>query len=115
MKNNNLVLEFKNPINGIVQLILSNSLLGGNDAIEFQKDLSELISDEAVEVIVFDLANVEQINSSGLGMLVASNSNILRSKKKLILVNLSSKVQDLVKMTHLDKVLNISNNLESAL
>ena len=48
-------------------------------------------------------------------MLVAANSNLQKNRKKLILINLSTKVQDLVKMTHLDKVLNISNNLESSL
>lgn len=115
MIENNIILEKITPKNGFIQLVLNKSLLGGSDAIEFQKEINNILISENPEVIILDLSKVEQINSSGLGMLVASNSNILKNNKKLILINLSAKVQELVKMTHLDKVLNISQNLESAL
>lgn len=115
MIENNIILEKITPKNGFIQLVLNKSLLGGSDAIEFQKEINNILDSKNLEVIILDLVNVEQINSSGLGMLVASNSNILKNKKKLVLINLSAKVQELVKMTHLDKVLNISQNLDSAL
>ncbi len=115
MIENKIILEKLSPKKGFIQLILNKSLLGGSDAIEFQKELNMILNSDNPEVVILDLSKVEQINSSGLGMLVASNSNLLKNKKKLVLINLSAKVQELVKMTHLDKVLNISQNIDSAL
>lgn len=114
MIENNIIKEKIIPHEGFIQLILDKSLIGGNDAIEFHKQVNEVIDKENPTAIILDLSLVEQINSSGLGMLVATNSNLQKNRKKLILINLSSKVQELVKMTHLDKVLTIKNNLESA-
>lgn len=115
MSNPNVILEKLYPKEGFIQYILNKSLLGGSDALEFQNELNEVLKSEEPNIIIFDLAKTEQINSSGLGMLVASNSIVQRNGKSLILINLPTKVKELVRMTHLDKVLKISDNLESAL
>lgn len=110
-----VIIEKNQPKEGFIHLILNKSLLGGNDALEFQNELTSILKDDNPSSIILDLSQVEQINSSGLGMLVAANSNVQKNKKSLILTNLPSKVKELVKMTHLDKVLKITENLESAL
>lgn len=115
MLNTNLIIEKNQPKSGFIQLILNKSLIGGNDALEFQTELNNILSSDNPDTLILDLSMVEQINSSGLGMLVAANSNVLKKKKSLILTNLPPKVKELVKMTHLDKVLKITENLESAL
>lgn len=110
MSETNLILEKKIIQEGIVQIVLNKSLLGGSEALDFQKVLNEVLASDMPSEIILDLSQVEQINSSGLGMLVAANSNIQKNKSKLTLTNLPKKVKELVRMTHLDKVLNITDS-----
>jgi anti-sigma B factor antagonist len=88
---------------------LSDSLIGGSDAMSFQSRLTEIVKSGTTS-IKLDLHNVETINSSGLGMIVAAHSNLRKDNASLILTKIPAKVAELIKMTHLDKVLKIESN-----
>jgi anti-sigma B factor antagonist len=82
---------------------LSDSLIGGSDAMSFQSRLTEIVKSGTTS-IKLDLHNVETINSSGLGMIVAAHSNLRKDNASLILTKIPAKVAELIKMTHLDSV-----------
>lgn len=93
---------------------LGESLSGGSQAMTFQTRLNELVSN-GIKKIAVNLEDVKIINSSGLGMIVSAHSTIRKDGASLVIANLPEKVKELIEMTHLDKVLKISEDINSAL
>jgi len=92
---------------------LSGDLMGGAPAMDFQTFLNNLSSQSSK--IIFDLTQVNIVNSSGLGMLVAAHTHLKNVNKTLVLCSVGDNLSSLVKMTHLDKVFKIADNIESAI
>lgn len=72
-------------------------------------DLSELINGEVTsnKNFIIDFKNVNAINSSGLGILIACLKKIKDAGGKLTLENLNSKIMNIFKITKLDLVFDI--------
>lgn len=88
-------------------------VLGGPEAVELASIVRDaLATDDAV--IAFDLAAVAIMNSSGLGMLVASLTSARSKNADLRLANVPEKVASLLAMTQLDKVFTVSASLVEA-
>jgi anti-sigma B factor antagonist len=64
--------------------------------------------------IVLDLADVDYIDSSGLGALVSSAATVRREGGDLKLVKLSDRVDDLMEVTRLYTVFDIEDSEDSA-
>lgn len=92
---------------------LSQSVLGGNDALEFTNLLDEIANSNAKYVII-DTGAVQMMNSTGIGMLANAHSNLTKKDITMMLVNVPSKIMKLFVMTHLDKVFKIYDTLDSA-
>ncbi len=58
--------------------------------------------------LILDLAELEYIDSSGLGFLVTLHERMERQGQKLMLLNLRSHVARVFKITRLDQILDIS-------
>ncbi len=97
----------------IAVITLNQNVLGGNEAWTFTATLHEL-SQNNVKHIIIDLANVEIINSSGLGMLVSGLSTLGKQNILMSLVSVPQKVNSLLSMTHLDKVFKIFEDVNDA-
>ncbi len=91
---------------------LPAKVLGGADAVTFSEHLRSLVAEGHTSVVV-DLAAVEVMNSSGLGMLVAGHSTLRRAGGSLSFRNIPETVQTLLRMTHLDTVFQLSNGTRS--
>jgi anti-sigma B factor antagonist len=65
--------------------------------------------------IVLNLAGVDFIDSSGLGELVRTHATVRSHGGQLKIVNPSKHVHDLLKMTKLERVLDIEQDEASAL
>jgi anti-anti-sigma factor len=93
---------------------LSNSVLGGNDALDFTNLINQLIS-QNVKCVVVDAGNVEIMNSTGIGMLANAHSNLTKNGLLMLLVSVPEKILKLLRMTHLDRVFKFYDNLDEAL
>ena len=82
-------------------------------AIEF-KDAMRAETDNAHEVVILDLAEVEFIDSSGLGAIVAAMKQLGRDRQ-LALAGLSPTVDKVFKLTRMESVFSIFSNLDAAL
>ncbi|MEM6758088.1 MAG: STAS domain-containing protein [Pseudomonadota bacterium] len=82
-------------------------------AIEF-KDAMREQTDNDFPSIVLDLSQVEFIDSSGLGAIVASMKN-LGSDRSLILAGLTPNVEKVFRLTRMDSVFSVFPSLERAL
>ncbi|MBI5324802.1 MAG: STAS domain-containing protein [Ignavibacteriae bacterium] len=92
---------------------LNEQVLGGNDALEFSSKLYETF-DKGINSVIIDLSKVQVMNSSGLGMLVSGLSSLRKNNIQMVLASVPDKVMSLLRMTHLDKVFQIYNNIQDA-
>lgn len=101
-------------IKGIAVVELNDKVLGGNTAIEFTSLLDTLVADKFKTLIV-DFAEVQMMNSTGLGMLANAHATLTKNGLNLILINIPRKITKLFDITHLTDVFRIYSDLDSAL
>ncbi len=106
--------EFNEIQPSIFLMKIDGNLQGGSQAMEFSEKLIDLLKFKP-KVLIVDLSNIKLINSSGIGMLVNGFNSLKQHNIDFVLINLTLKIQNLLEMTHLNKVLKIRNNLDEAL
>lgn len=82
-------------------------------AIEF-KDAMRAETDSGPDLVILDLSNVEFIDSSGLGAIVAAMKNMGQARK-LALAGLTPNVERVFTLTRMDSVFNVFPTLQGAL
>jgi anti-sigma B factor antagonist len=94
----------------IVIIELPKTVVGGEDAMQFTELIDNLALQNARSIVI-DLENLDLINSTGLGMLAGTHTNLTKKEIPLFLINLPDKIKKLLTMTHLDQVMKIRNNI----
>ena len=79
------------------------------------RDAIQALMEQGKKHIVLNLTGVDFVDSSGLGELVRTHASVRSHGGQLKLVNPSKHVHDLLKMTKLDRVLDIEQDEASAL
>jgi len=95
-----------------VDIVGRLALADGNAAL---RDVMRGLAEQGKKHIVLNLAAVDFVDSSGLGELVRTHASVCSHGGQLKLVNPSKHVHDLLKMTKLDRVLDIEQDEASAL
>lgn len=97
--------------NRIVIIELPKSVVGGEDAMQFT-ELVDNLALESAGFIVIDMINLDLINSTGLGMLAGTHTNLTKKDISLYLINVPDKIKKLLTMTHLDQVVKIRKSID---
>lgn len=82
-------------------------------AIRFKDDM-RAISDEGARTVILDLADVDFLDSSGLGAVVAAMKHVGKGRS-LQLAALSPTVAKVLKLTCMDRVFTIHESVDEAL
>ena len=90
-----------------------NNRIDAAVAIEF-KDAMRASTDGGSETVVLDLSQVQFIDSSGLGALVASMKH-MGASRKLALAGLTPTVEKVFRLTRMDSVFSVFATLDGAL
>lgn len=90
-------------IGDVVVLDVEGKILGGADSEAFRSVVRSLIDAGKCKVLV-NLADVNWINSTGLGILIAGFTEMQRSGGKLKLVNVSERIEGLLAVTKLSTI-----------
>jgi len=107
-------MKFKVARLGTITVIgLEGSVMGGPDATSLNSQLHDLVAAEEKHVVL-DLAGVEFMNSSGLGMLIGGASMLKNAGGKLKLANASEKIVALIKITKLTPVFELFDSVQAA-
>ncbi len=93
---------------------IEGKLAGLDGKGQIQEKVKNLVDNKIVNVIL-DLTKVSWIDSTGLGELIASLSSTKNSGGNLVLSNLQGPVQSLLKMTNLNQIFDVYENVEDAL
>jgi len=79
-----------------------------------QKIDSEIIK-STTKNIIFDFSKLEFMDSSGIGVIMGRFRNIQKLNGKMAAVNVSSRIQRILDMSGLSKILPVCENIEGAL
>lgn len=109
-----MTLHTRQDKKGEIIVIDAPDKLSGEVADELRDLIATLVKEEKYKLIV-DLNATMYIDSSGLGALVSRIALTRSNKGDIRLANVSAKINNLLELTHLDKVLIQYSNLQEAL
>ncbi len=98
---------------GVTFVDLSGKITMGDGSPTLREEVHKLLTD-GKKKIVLNLAEVNYIDSSGLGELVSSYTSVKNAGGELKLLNLTSKVRDLLVITKLVTVFDVKDDEASA-
>ena len=101
-------------VDGVTVLGLSGRITLGEGSVQLRDAIRDLIS-KGQKSILLDLGDVNYIDSSGLGELVSAYTTARNQGATLKLLKLTKKVHDLLKLTKLYTVFDISDDEASAI
>jgi anti-sigma B factor antagonist len=99
--------------NGVTILDVVGRITLGQETLKFRDSVAAAIAAGDKQILA-NLAEVEYIDSSGLGELVSANTSALRHGAALKLVNMPARIQGLLQMTKLITVFETFDNEEEA-
>jgi len=101
-------------VDGVVVLDLSGRITLGEGSVVLRDAVRELLS-KGNKKILANLADVNYIDSSGIGELVSAFTTVKNQGGELKLLNLTKKVHDLLQITKLYTVFDVKDNEANAI
>ena len=99
--------------NDVIIIELGGKIMGGSDSVKFFEQLGVWL-EEGHQHYVIDLARVDWMNSSGLGILIRALKTIRDRNGSLKLASLTEKIKDILTITKLLVVFRIYDTVEEA-
>ncbi len=99
---------------GIVILEPKGKIMGGPDASLLSDKLYEYIKQSKKKVVI-DLAKVDWMNSTGLGILISGYTTLRNNEGTLKLANVTEKIQSLLTITKLITVFESYDSVDDAI
>jgi anti-sigma B factor antagonist len=99
--------------NGVVILQPKGKIMGGPDATLLHDKLHDYIKQSKKEVVI-DLAEVDWMNSTGLGILISGLTTLRNNQGDLKLANVTGKIESLLTITKLITVFETFDSVEEA-
>jgi anti-anti-sigma factor len=93
---------------------LAGKFDGGNDCIKFQENISRLVANGDLKIII-SFSLIRWITSCGLGKLVAIHEEVTRAGGRVVLCNLEKRPLSVLYTTKLHDVFEVKKNLREAL
>lgn len=108
-----LTIERKQLPPDITVLELSGRIILGNNSRDVELKLAEILAQNARKII-FDLAGVTMLDSTGVGILVVSQAKIKKEGGELRISGATGVVEDILKMTSVDKLVHFFPTVAAA-
>ena len=105
-----LSIEISRMKPGVVTLSLIGPI-DENSSPTLDKEICEALA-EPVEILVLDMAGVDFITSSGVGIIVKAKTSLKRRGANLVIMNLQSQVEKVFEIIHLTPVLEVFESRE---
>jgi anti-sigma B factor antagonist len=101
-------------VDGVTILDLSGRITLGEGSVQLRDAIRDLLS-KGQKHILLNLADVNYIDSSGIGELVSAYTTVRNQGGELKLLNLTKKVHDLLQITKLYTVFDVKDDEASAI
>jgi len=92
-----------------------NGELDHHSAEEIRKEIDNSYLEKMLKNVIFDLKNLRFMDSSGIGIIMGRYKLTSENGGKVILVNVSSRVEKILSMSGILKIVKVSKNLTEAI
>jgi anti-sigma B factor antagonist len=99
---------------GVVVLTLSGTMTMGNQLQRFEWTVEEATKNNQNR-IVLDMSQIAYLDSSGIGVLVGCTGKVKSAGGQLRLAGVTDRVMSILKMTGVDRVLNLDLGKDAAI
>lgn len=99
---------------GVIILVPTGKIMGGPDASLLHDKLYEYIEQDKKQVVI-DLAQVDWMNSTGLGILISGLTTLRNNEGTLKLANVTEKIKSLLTITKLAPVFESYDSVDEAI
>ncbi|MBL4654396.1 MAG: STAS domain-containing protein [Bacteroidia bacterium] len=99
--------------NKIIIINLEGNLINEYENKGLLDEVDELISNK-ISFFIIDLSKLENLNSSGLGVLITILTKSRKANGETYITNVSEKIKQLLIITKLNSVFNFAENIEDA-
>jgi len=96
-----------------IQVIVLSGRLTYDLIEDFKREMKEIIGEAAGYVI--DLKDVEQIDSTGLGLLINIAKHFIFNKNKMVILNQDEVINELFEISKLNRIFNICPTMNEAI
>ena len=100
-------------VDGVTILDLSGRITLGEGSVQLRDAIRDLLA-KGSKLILLNLADVNYIDSSGIGELVSAYTTVRNQGGELKLLNLTKKVHDLLQITKLYTVFDVKDDEATA-
>lgn len=80
-----------------------------------KKSIDPFLNDSACAQLIFDLSDLEFVNSKGIGFIVSIHTHLSKDHRKLVLVGAQEAVMDVITLVGLTSILPYFATLDEAL
>jgi len=101
-------------VDGVTVLDLSGRITLGEGSVTIRDAVRDLLA-KGQKKVLLNLADINYIDSSGIGELVSAFTTVKNAGGELKLLNLTKKVQDLLQITKLYTVFDVRDDEASAI
>ena len=98
---------------GITVLEISGRLSLGNSLITVETSIRRLVEEGACKLVI-DLASLNAIDSSGIGLLVTSSGHIEQNGGRMRIAGAQGAVAKALAMVHVDRIVPLDADVESS-
>jgi anti-sigma B factor antagonist len=107
-------ISVENVKNGIVITFTSEKILEEREITALEHSILPIIEQAAVPNIVLNFENVKFLSSAVLGLLIRISKKIYQRSGQLKLCCINPKIFEIFKITRLDRVFDISEDVDTA-
>jgi anti-sigma B factor antagonist len=100
-------------VDSVVVATLKGTIIAGGDTESLMKRVTELL-DSGETRIVFDLGQVNYVDSTGIGTLLRAEAAAARKGAAIKLANLTKRIHDVLQVTRLSAVFTIFDGADKA-
>jgi anti-sigma B factor antagonist len=101
--------------NAAIITFTDEKILEEKDIHALQESLMSVIEQAEHINLVLDFSKVNFLSSAVLGLLIRVSKKVYERDGKLVLCNINQKIYEIFKITRLNKIFDISKNLEEAI
>ena len=104
----------KNPEGDVMVVHLSGKIMGGPDHDKFHGEVKAMIAEGYVDILL-NMAKVNWINSTGLGILVTAFHTVKKNNGRLKICQVSERIDNILNVTQLKLVFDTYDSCDEAL
>lgn len=109
-----LAIQVSDGTNSNVKVITLTGEMDEETIESLKNTMDPLLADFSFKYLLFDLTNLEFINSKGIGYLVSIHTHLSKDQRELVLAGANEAVMDVISLVGLTTIIKYFNSVEEA-